>query len=91
MKRRHLTPVPSPLPEGEFADRLKSFRDRPKQPTDIQSANAERERAGMMNQMQLNLTMLRLKMAAIGGTEWTAARVEAEAIEARKAANKFPN
>lgn len=86
MTRRHLIPVPSPLPEGEFAERLARFRDRPKQPTETQVANADRERAGQLNEMQMKLTLLRLKMAAIGGAEWAATRVEAEAIEARKAA-----
>lgn len=83
--------IPPPASRTDFQKRLQEFRDRPKQPTLGQEVSAENERLRMMDEMRDALSLLRMKMAAIGGTEWAAEMVETEAREARTAANKFPS
>lgn len=73
-----------------FQRRLRSFREA-RRPTAQQEAAAENERIQIMAKLADDLMLIRMKMAAIGGTEWAASRLDAEAAIARATALKHPN
>jgi hypothetical protein len=82
--------LPTKNPMAAKLARLRDLRSNPRPPIPQHEIEAH-EHAGILAELDGHLNHLRRTMVALGGAQWAAERIEAEAFEARKAANLHPN